>query len=97
MRYASPAYARPCRCTNGFFVRLGYRPPPGSLAAEAQSAADRHAEAIATKSLARAVQSEEHHALGHRPPAGSAAAVAQSLADKNEADGGERKLGEGGL
>ncbi|KAL5498243.1 hypothetical protein ACEPAH_2383 [Sanghuangporus vaninii] len=72
---------------------LGYRPPPGSLASQAQSAADRNTanqnringegpggidlNAI-TQSDASRLMSEEHKRLGHRPPAESLAAQAQS-------------------
>ncbi|EMD35170.1 hypothetical protein CERSUDRAFT_97093 [Gelatoporia subvermispora B] len=76
---------------------LGYRPPSDSLTAQAQSVVDSRANEPVTKDLSSTIQSEEHKALGHRPETGTLAATAQSLADKNEADGGDRKLGDVGL
>ena len=76
---------------------LGYRPPAGSLAAQAQFVTDKRGQEPVTKDLAAEIQSEEHKAVGHRPETGSIAATAQSLADKNENDGGDRTLGEVGL
>lgn len=76
---------------------LGFRPPPGSVAAMAQSVVDQRAKEPVTKELAATIESEEHKVLGHLPESGSIAAMAQSLADKNENDGGERKLGDVGL
>jgi len=63
---------------------LGYRPPPGSLSAEAQSIADKRDREPVTKELAAEIMSEEHKRLGHRPKPGSFAATIQSLADKNQ-------------
>ncbi|EJD04993.1 uncharacterized protein FOMMEDRAFT_145661 [Fomitiporia mediterranea MF3/22] len=72
---------------------LGHKPPPGSLAAQAQSAADRNAEGqnrlngqgpgginlnTLSQEDASRLMSEEHKRLGHRPPAESLAAQAQA-------------------
>jgi len=62
---------------------LGYRPPPDSLAAQAQRVVDKRADEPVTKQAAVEIQSEEHKTLGHRPESGTAAAVPQSAADKN--------------
>jgi len=66
---------------------LGYRPPPGSLSAEAQSIVDKRDREPVTKELAAEIMSEEHKRLGHRPKSGSFAATVQSLADRNEQHG----------
>ncbi|KAF9784790.1 hypothetical protein BJ322DRAFT_988679, partial [Thelephora terrestris] len=63
---------------------LGYRPPPGSLSAEAQSVLDRRDRKPVTKELAAEIMSEEHRRLGHRPRSGSFAAIVQGLADRNQ-------------
>ncbi|RPD76973.1 hypothetical protein L226DRAFT_355958 [Lentinus tigrinus ALCF2SS1-7] len=76
---------------------LGYRPPAGSAAAQAQSVVDCRAQVPVTKELAASLESQEHKARGHLPESGTIAPVAQSLADKNAQDGGERKLGDVGL
>ncbi|TFY63902.1 hypothetical protein EVJ58_g2962 [Rhodofomes roseus] len=76
---------------------LGYRPPTGSLAAQAQSGVDKRAQEPVTKELAAEIQGQEHKAVGHLPESGSLAATAQSLADKNANDGGDRTLGDVGL
>lgn len=76
---------------------LGYRPPPQSVAAQAQSVVDKRAQEPVTKELAASIQSQEHKTVGHLPESGSLAATAQSLADKNENDGGERKLADVGM
>ncbi|KAL5520402.1 hypothetical protein ACEPAG_9626 [Sanghuangporus baumii] len=72
---------------------LGYRPPPGSLASQAQSAADCNMANqnringegpgginlnSMTQSDASRLMSEEHRRLGRRPPADSLSAQAQS-------------------
>ncbi|KAH8114850.1 hypothetical protein DFH11DRAFT_1761471 [Phellopilus nigrolimitatus] len=70
--------------------RLGHRPPPGSLAAQAQSAADRNATgnringgpggvdiSQVTQDDASRLMSEEQRRVGHRPPHDSLAAQAQ--------------------
>ncbi|KIJ22683.1 hypothetical protein M422DRAFT_255002 [Sphaerobolus stellatus SS14] len=87
---------------------LGHRPPAGSLAAQAQSAADKKENDMLsrpiTKDIASEIQSQEHKGIGHRPPEGkcihpflvvairSLAAQAQFLADKNANDGGDRTI-----
>ncbi|KAH9837815.1 uncharacterized protein C8Q71DRAFT_856996 [Rhodofomes roseus] len=76
---------------------LGYRPPTGSLTAQAQSGVDKRAQEPVTKELAAEIQGQEHKAVGHLPESGSLAATAQSLADKNANDGGDRTLGDVGL
>ncbi|TBU22160.1 hypothetical protein BD311DRAFT_792367 [Dichomitus squalens] len=76
---------------------LGYRPPAGSAAAQAQSAVDSRADVLVTKEMAAQIQSEEHKARGHLPESGTIASITQSMADKNVQDGGERKLGDVGL
>ena len=76
---------------------LGYRPPTGSLAAQAQSVVDKRAQEPVSKELAAEIQSQEHKAVGHLPESGSLAATTQSLADKNANDGGDRTLNDVGL
>ncbi|TBU43083.1 hypothetical protein BD309DRAFT_991240 [Dichomitus squalens] len=76
---------------------LGYRPPAGSAAAQAQSAVDSRADVPVTKEMAAQIQSEEHKVRGHLPESGTIASITQSMADKNVQDGGERKLGDVGL
>ncbi|OSD03736.1 hypothetical protein PYCCODRAFT_1444315 [Trametes coccinea BRFM310] len=77
---------------------LGYRPPPGSLAATAQSAAAKHPDASSgvSKDMASSLVSEAHKARGHLPESGTIAPTAQSLADKNAQDGGDRSLADAG-
>ncbi|KAI5118478.1 hypothetical protein M0805_003739 [Coniferiporia weirii] len=73
---------------------LGHRPPPGSLAAQAQSAADLNLTGnringgpagidpnTVTQEDAARLMSEEHRRLGHRPPHDSLAAQVQSIID----------------
>ncbi|KAI0370922.1 hypothetical protein BV20DRAFT_1018097 [Pilatotrama ljubarskyi] len=76
---------------------LGYRPPAGSAAAQAQSAVDKRAQEPVTKEMAASLESQEHKARGHLPESGTIAPTAQSLADKNAQDGGNRTLGDVGL
>ncbi|EJF59215.1 hypothetical protein DICSQDRAFT_172197 [Dichomitus squalens LYAD-421 SS1] len=76
---------------------LGYRPPAGSAAAQAQSAVDSRADVPVTKEMAAQIQSEEHKVRGYLPESGTIASITQSMADKNVQDGGERKLGDVGL
>ena len=76
---------------------LGYRPPAGSAAAQAQSAVDARGGVPVTKEMAASLVSQEHKARGHLPESGTLAPVAQSLADKNAQDGVNRTLGDVGL
>ena len=76
---------------------LGYRPPAGSAAAQAQSVVDSRADEPVTKEMAASLVSQEHKARGHLPESDTVAPVAQSLADKNAQDGGNRTLGDVGL
>ncbi|KAL0952749.1 hypothetical protein HGRIS_006979 [Hohenbuehelia grisea] len=73
---------------------LGFRPPPDSLAAQAQSEVDKRDSQPMTKDIAAEIFSEEHKRLGHQPPSGTLASTAQSLADKNEQDDGGRTMQE---
>ncbi|KZS95407.1 hypothetical protein SISNIDRAFT_347572 [Sistotremastrum niveocremeum HHB9708] len=77
---------------------LGYRPPPGSLAAQAQSVISKHEKEEVTgkitEDVARTIQSAEHKAMGHRPPPGSVSAQVQAAAAQNAQDGGNRTLDE---
>ncbi|KAI0632819.1 hypothetical protein C8Q77DRAFT_1119916 [Trametes polyzona] len=76
---------------------LGYTPPSGSLAAQAQASVARRGAQPVTKELAAFLYSEEHRTLGYEPPAGNIAVIAQSLADQNAADGGSRTLSDVGV
>jgi hypothetical protein len=63
---------------------LGYRPPPDSLAAQAQAVVEKRDSEPVTKEMAAKLMSEEMvDRDGQRPPADTIAPVAQSLADKN--------------
>ncbi|KAI0744792.1 hypothetical protein C8Q76DRAFT_789276 [Earliella scabrosa] len=76
---------------------LGYVPPSGSLAAQAQAAVARRGGQVMTRELAAFLYSEEHRTLGFEPPSGNIAVVAQSLADQNAMDQGSRKLADVGV
>ncbi|CDO70420.1 hypothetical protein BN946_scf184999.g61 [Trametes cinnabarina] len=85
---------------------LGYTPPSGSLAAQAQAAVARRGAQPVTKGscsssrhteLAAFLYSEEHRTLGYEPPPDNIAVVAQSLADQNAMDGGTRTLADAGV
>ncbi|KAI0351664.1 hypothetical protein OH77DRAFT_1461785 [Trametes cingulata] len=76
---------------------LGYTPPSGSLAAQAQAAVARRGAQPVTKELAAFLYSEEHRTLGYEPPSDNIAVIAQSLADQNAADGGARTLADAGV
>lgn len=49
---------------------LGYRPPPGSLAAQAQSAADKHASHSDDKATEEAARHSQQKVKRYRPHAG---------------------------
>ncbi|KAI0695290.1 hypothetical protein C8T65DRAFT_815119 [Cerioporus squamosus] len=76
---------------------LGYVPPSGSVAAQAQAAIARRGAQPVTKGTLSFLYSEEHRTLGFEPPADNIATIAQSLADQNAADGGQRTLGDVGV
>ncbi|KAH9856268.1 hypothetical protein C2E23DRAFT_882366 [Lenzites betulinus] len=76
---------------------LGFQPPAGSAAAQAQNAVDQRADSPITKTLAASLQSQEPKAHRHLPESGTIASIAQGLADKNDQDGGEGTFGDSGL